>query len=131
MKTNFLTHPVVAVSRVVLGEIGLGLSGAWAVLAVLELARPASVVPFLDLNLVFAAAVLAWLLGSRPQGPPLGRPYVAAAVSGILVVALVLVFSAGTLYRLLALPIFPLVALAWFVGGAPQGKLEPHDFPNQ
>ncbi len=130
MKTRFLTHPVVEVSRAVLGEVGLGLGGAWATLAVLELARPASVVPFLDLNLVLAAAVLAWLLGSRPQEPPLGRPYVAAAVSGILAIALVLAFSGGTLYRLLALPSLLPTVLAWFVGGEPQGKPEPLEPPN-
>ncbi|MBI5465829.1 MAG: hypothetical protein HY974_00900 [Candidatus Kerfeldbacteria bacterium] len=110
---HFWQHSLALNVRQVMGEAGLGLGLAWWFLFLLELIRPGLVSLYLDLNLILAAAVVLWLLGTPPA--PLSRPYTGAAASAVLVAILGLTLVPNSAWLWLSLPLGAIAGLLWYV----------------
>ncbi len=112
---KYLAHPAVKASRTAAGELGVGLASAWLVLSLVELMRRGAVSLHLDLNLLLAAALAAWLAGERPPAAKPWQKYVSTAIFAILIAVLAWRLSEGQSWHMYA----PLVGLAAFLSLVP------------
>ena len=107
---EYFAHPAVVAARTLAAELGIGLGSAWLVLSALELIRRGLASLSLDLNMLLAASVIAWLLGNGAQAPAKRQQYVSTLVFAILLAVLAWKLSQGQPYHAYS-PLLGLAAL--------------------
>ena len=111
---KYLAHPAAVAARQLAAELAVGLGGAWLALVALELIRRGMVSLYIDLNMLLAAAVIAWLVGEKPQPTKRWHRYVSAAILAILLALVAWRLSEGGPWHAYA-PLLGLAALLTLV----------------
>ncbi|MBU1038682.1 hypothetical protein KKC17_00365 [Patescibacteria group bacterium] len=87
---SILDYRVSKLIRRWLGELSLGLLGAWWLMWLLELVRPGGVSLYLDLNLILVLALIAWLIGQPvKQGNKLA--YYSQLILSVIIISVLIV----------------------------------------